>query len=43
MNFLCIYLCEIRGGGFTNACICIGTQPFPKLGRDELIMVLHMR
>ena len=30
MNFLCIYLGEGKGGGGTNACICIGThnQPF---------------
>ena len=30
MNFLCIYLGEKRGGGCTNACICMGThsQPF---------------
>ena len=32
MNFLCIYLGE-KGGGYTNACICIGThsQPLPEL------------
>ena len=24
MNFLCIYLGEKRGGGGTNACICMG-------------------
>ena len=30
MNFLCIYLGEGRGGGCTNACICMGahSQPF---------------
>ena len=26
MNFLCIYLREKKGGGSTNACICMGTQ-----------------
>ena len=26
MNFLCIYLGEGKGGGCTNACICIGTH-----------------
>ena len=31
MNFLCIYLGE-KGGGCTNACICMGThsQPLPQ-------------
>ena len=31
MNFLCIYLGEKRGGGCTNACICIETHSQPSL------------
>ena len=31
MNFLCIYLGEGRGGGCTNACICMGTHSQPLL------------
>ena len=40
-----------EGGGGTNACVCMGTQSFSyrtdwwmltKLGRDEVIMALHM-
>ena len=40
------------GGGFTNSCICMGTDSLSyrtdwwmliKLGRDEVIMALHMR
>ena len=30
MNFLCIYLGE-KGGGCTNACICMGTHSQPLL------------
>ena len=30
MNFLCIYLDE-KGGGCTNACICMGTHSQPLL------------
>ena len=29
-----------EGGGVTNACICMGTE---QIGRDEVIMALHMR
>ena len=41
-----------KGGGVTNACICMGTHSLSyrtdwwiltKLGRDEVIMSLHMR
>ena len=49
MNFLCIYLGEKKGGGCTNACICMGTHNQPllqnrfmdvmKLGKDEVLMV----
>ena len=31
MDFLCIYLGEERGGGCTNACICMGTHSQPLL------------
>ena len=31
MNFLCIYLGEERGGGYTNACIFMGTHSQPLL------------
>ena len=49
-SFLSIHLGEERGG--TNACICMGTHSLSyrtdwwlltKLGRDEVIMALHMR
>ena len=31
MNFLCIYLGEKRGGGCTNACICMEIHSQPLL------------
>ena len=31
INFLCIYLGEKKGGGCTNACICMGTHSQPLL------------
>ena len=42
----------LRGGGVTNACICMGTHSLSyrtylwmltKLGRDEVIIALHER
>ena len=50
---LWIYLGEVRGGGCTNSCICMGThsQPllirtpwwmFMKLGKDEVLMAPYM-
>ena len=42
----------MKEGGFTNACICMGTKSLSyrtdwwimtKLGKDEVIMTLHMR
>ena len=37
MNFLCIYLCEKKGGR-TNACICMGTHS-PHLLQNRLMDV----
>ena len=31
MNFLCIYLGKERGGGCSNACVCMGTHSQPLL------------
>ena len=38
MNFLCIYLGEKKGGGCSNACICMGTHSQPLL-QNRLIDV----
>ena len=54
MNFFNVFISvkEGLGGGVTNACICMGTHSLSyrtdwwmltKLGRDEVIMALHMR
>ena len=49
--FLCIYLGEGKGGGFTNTCIYMGTHSLSyrtdlwmltKPVRDEVIMILHI-
>ena len=50
MTFLFNYLGDRRGGGCTNACICMGSHSQPlqqnwmytKLGRDEVFMAAHM-
>ena len=47
-----VFILVKEGGGVTNACICMGTHSLSyrtdwwiltKLGRDEVIMALHMR